>query len=122
VRDVPKAQVATYVLSAGLLPALTKAAASKDPWAPAAQEILRVVFDQGLSFIDIDHADWLAGSAGLVFGGVIQQSDVDGIEALYVAPEVFTFTAIIHGLAVYTGDRGTQRSIPVGPNFSPEMI
>ena len=121
-RDIPKSTVAALVHDRGLLAALINAAASGTEIAPAARALIDAIMNPVITAIDLDDPQYQQGVAGLVAYGVITQSDADAVEALYVAQEVFTFTAIINGLAVYTGDRGTQRSIPVGPNFTPEMI
>jgi len=122
VRDLPKELVAAYVHGAGLVPVLALAASTGEVYSPAAVALLDAIMDPAIRAIDLDDPQYQQGVAALVGYGVIDQAHADAIEALYVAPEAFVFTAIVNGLAVYTGDRGTQRSIPVGPNFTPEMI
>ena len=121
-RDIPKQLVASYVHAAGLVPTLALAASTGEVYSPAAVALLDAIMDPAITAIDLDMPEYQQGVAVLVGYGVIQQSHVDAIEALYVAPEIFTFTAIVNGTFVFTGDRGTQQSVPATAESSTPLI
>jgi hypothetical protein len=115
VRLIPKTEVAAYVHGNGLLPALWTAAASEQPWAPAAQALLNHMFDPDSVAVDLDNQDWIDGCAALVYGEVVTQADVDAIAAMYPAPPPWVYTgAVADGpgrwLLVFERD-GVQQSI-----------
>lgn len=121
-QDIPKDLVASVIYERKLLPKLIEAASSGLEVAPVASYLIDSIMNPSIRFIPLDDPQYIMGVAGLIAYGFITQEDADTVEALYVVPEVFTFSCIVNGLAVYVGDRGTQRSIPVGPNFNSEMI
>lgn len=97
-RDVPKGLVGDYIHQTGLAPAIIVAAASGEPYAPAASGLLDAILNISITKIDLDDAQYQQGVAALVGYGIIAQADADAIESLYVTPTEWTYvTAVADG-------------------------